>query len=245
MPAEVRLEPIPDDAATQIASAQDFDVKFVSPVLERRVGAALGLATLDADNVLRLIRPLRASDMTRLVELDASNLGLSGSTVLDGLQYATNLEYLNLRGNAISNLSYIANGVHNGRANQGQLGLRSLRYLVLDGNPIVASTSQESTPQTRPALWPLGTLPKLEYVSAESLTTGTFDLAPFANLSQLRWLNVAGLNITDIYDTANPNAAVNDGLAPLRNLDHLQYLNAARNQFKDVRPLPNWTSCDG
>ncbi len=41
---------------------------------------------------------MRATDLTRLVELDASSMNLTDGTTLatEGLQYATNLQFLNL-----------------------------------------------------------------------------------------------------------------------------------------------------
>ena len=239
--------PAVSEVSNLVARPEDFVVEFNDDRLAARVGLQLGLTTLNVDQQLHLVRPLKASDLTRLVELDASSLGLSdfefGATWTfgtEGLQYAVNLQFLNLSKNALSSLSLFERGVQFGREAQGELGLRSLAYLDLDFNPLIVSPSQGNPPTALAPLAPLAGLENLVYVSADRLTGDTtYNLAAFADKQKLKWLSVVGNNITDNYLPLGPNLPgyANDGLAPLSNLESLQYLNVAFNKLRDVRPL--------
>ncbi len=239
--------PAVSEVSNLVARPEDFVVEFNDDRLAARVGLQLGLTTLNVDQQLHLVRPLKASDLTRLVELDASNMGLTdfwlGSTwtfATEGLQYAVNLQFLNLSRNAISSMSLFERGVHFGREAQGELGLRSLAYLDLDFNPLIVSPSQGNPPTALAPLAPLAGLENLVYVSADRLTgAATYDLAAFEGKQKLKWLSVVGNNISDTYLPLGPNlpSYAVDGLAPLSDLDSLQYLNVSYNRLRDVRPL--------
>ena len=230
-----------------VARPEDFVVDFNNDQLAARVGLQLGLTTLNVDQQLHLVRPLKASDLTRLVELDASRLNLTDLEVqgswtfaTEGLQYAVNLQYLNLSNNSIASLSLFERGIQFGREAQGELGLRSLAYMDLDFNRLIVSPSQGNPPTALAPLAPLAGLESLVFVSADRLRgTATYDLAAFAGKEHLKWLSVVGNNIVDTYLPLGPNlpAYATDGLAPLTDLDSLEYLNVSYNQLRDVRPL--------
>ena len=195
-----------------IARPDDFVITtFADPTLELAVANKLGLASIDANGTLRLTRPLRATDLTALVELDADpfSLGrLDGNVYpytlssIRGLEYATNLEYLTLAKQNISSLASIEPGIRLGREEQGELGLKSLRFIDLDGNPLQVSNNETYPESQIGPLHVLGRLSKLESISIDTLTGATnanlnsipsantyYDLAFTKNLQQLRWLS--------------------------------------------------------
>jgi len=179
----------------------NFDPDDTQRKLERLIAYQLGLAnfvTDDSGQAFIQSRPLKASDLTSLVELNASFLGLTDSpTIIDvgwhdytrdgdnnpltqrigdtlrsnlaGIEYATNLEILSLAGNTISNLSMFEPGIRLGREEQGELGLRNLQYLDLDFNPIIAAPNEAYPPTMNRPLEAIGQIRSLEFLSIDEL----------------------------------------------------------------------------
>ncbi|MCA9199959.1 MAG: leucine-rich repeat domain-containing protein, partial [Planctomycetales bacterium] len=289
-----------EDLGYLVATPDDFNVTFEDPILELAVAKELGLAVPDASGGIRLSRPLRATDLTSLVQLyadpvslgrltprhtvNSSSLGaftdlsltqmptgtrltlypgnsapgvtaivtnfnestktvnyrLTGAaftptpqdtyqfaeyilansydtvgnviSALSGLEYATNLEYLGIAKQQISSLSNVEPGIRLLREEQGELGLRSLRFIDADGNPLQTDVNEAYPPTDIGPLHVLSRLSKLEYVSIDSLSGATsvnanghdgntyYDLSFTDNLDQLRWLSARDNQITTYQD---------------------------------------------
>ena len=145
--------------------------------------------------------PITVQEMERLGKLDARNRSIRDLT---GLQFATNLTWLNLRDNQISDLSPIA-------------GLINLRELWLLYNPL-----SDLSP-----LKGLKTLTRLQLQS-----TRLSDLSPIAGLINLKILDFNNANVSDLSPVAGlinleflafPNNNVSD-LSPVARLINLETL---------------------
>ncbi|MCR9294491.1 MAG: hypothetical protein NXI32_17370 [bacterium] len=245
-----------NDAASQRAEPDDFLVSFANPDFELKVGEALGLTVLGADGNLRLLRPLRASDMTRLIELNLAGLGSKpeeSQNPLDGLEYAVNLELLSLAGAQLNNLTLApfepglrdGSAQEPGREKQGRLGLENLQVLDLDfANLVNGGLDTRQTYQgdnddgSFGALALISSLPNLEFLSIDALRggeVGAGDQADYAGLpagmnalSGLRWLSANGIGLNDISSLAASNGISANALTYL-------YLN--HNQISEVGSL--------
>ena len=187
--------------------------------------------------------PITAEEMERLGRLDVENRDVRDLT---GLQFATNLNRLNLRDNRFSNLSPIA-------------GLIQLRRLELDNdNPIQLSD-----------LSPLGGLINLEYLnfSYENVSdlsplgglinlkylhftdSNVFDLSPLAGLVNLESLGFSRSNVSDMSPVAGLinlklirtwGSPISD-LSDLAGLTKLEEIDICGGEFSDLTPLAGLT----
>ncbi|MDV4343621.1 tandem-95 repeat protein [Methanoculleus sp. YWC-01] len=180
-------------------------VTFNDPGLEAAVREALGKPVGD----------ITAEDMAGLDTLNADWRGISD---LSGLEYATNLQGLNLRYNfQISDLGPLA-------------GLTNLQTLFLDHNQISD-------------LSPLTGLTSLQHLGLG--VNQISDLSPLAGLTNLRDLDLAGNQISDLgplADLTNLQHLYLSGnqisdLGPLAGLMNLQTLDLYTNQISDLGPL--------
>ncbi|GAA0715733.1 hypothetical protein GCM10008904_32870 [Paraclostridium ghonii] len=177
----------------------------------------------------------------QLKSLKSLNLGHLSIENLEGIQYCTNLLYLNLYGNEISDISYLQH-------------LTNLFTLNLDSNIV-----QDLTP-----------LQNLYNLSELSLSHNDIsDLTPLKGLSKLQSLNLASNNISDLrgledltslaYLTLSDNyisdlnALENltnltslylgnnniNNITPLNHLDKLYYLSLSNNKVINISPLEN------
>ena len=182
-------------------------VEIPDPNLRRAVRGALNLPAGT---------PVTQADMRQLTKLDARQ---SQIQELTGLEYATNLAFLVLGGNNISNLTPLA-------------GLAKLETLWLWDNPL-------------PDLSPLANLINLEDVDLSGCQIS--DISPLANFTQLLEISMADNGISDLTPFAglvqleflwlwnNPLS----NLSPLANLTALKHLNLSRCQISDIAPLAN------
>ncbi|MDV6029538.1 MAG: hypothetical protein F9B45_05410 [Phycisphaera sp. RhM] len=241
--AALESDPLPPETgqeAGQDVQQDDFEVAFASNEVELRVGQALGLTVATPTGGLRLLRPLKASDMTQLVQLDLSRL--TSADALDGLEYAINLESLSLAGAVIDDLNLAAfePGLRPGRETHGQLGLSNLQVLDLDlthlkaGGVGARQTYQGDQDDGAFAAFELlPTLTNLEFLSLDGLTGndsgGEYDAIPlgFSGIGRLQWLSANGLEINDIGELAGGDDR----------LDELMYLNLGDNEINDVEVL--------
>ena len=144
-----------------------------------------------------------------------------GILSLSGLETATNLQYLSLNSNSISDLRPLAN-------------LDKLEVLHLDSNTIsdirpLANLTQlqilRLDSNTISDLRPLVALDKLRHLYLNSNTIS--DIRPLADLAQLQVLSLASNSISDI--------------RPLADLTQLRGLFLASNEISDLRPLTTLT----
>ncbi len=237
---ETRLTPRSGDESDNIAKPNDVLVRsyFEDPILYLAVADQLGLTIRDPAGILRPVRELWASDLTSLLELDATPNALARFRnppqphilrSVRGLEYATNLEYLTLYDQQLASIASLEPGIRLNREFQGELGLGSLRFLDLDQNPLQPGLNEANPPVVVNALDIVGRLRALEFVSLDGLTgrkndgpgplrPTTYDFESFGQLTQLKWLSATDLGLVD---TENDQ----DGLGALTHLDKLSFVN--------------------
>ena len=160
--------------------------------------------------------PITQADMRQLTQLRVPRD--SQIRDLDGLEYATNLTYLALGGNEITDLTPIT-------------GLMKLRFLSVWGSPISD-------------LSPITNLTELAHLYLGYCRTVS-DIAPVANLTNLTFLQLRGNQVVDISPLENltnltelqleHNQIVH--VAPLANLTNLEALQIHNNDITDYSPL--------
>jgi len=229
------------DSIAQVQVAKlDPVVVIVDPTLRQLVADSFGIQTTQAANSLLtpiLARPIHASELSTLTQLDASHRGNIGS--FEGLQYATNLRNLNLAYSFIPSLSPLAptrsllprdGAIEVGLRNLETLSLshtnvsiltpltemRKLRALDLDSVFLIAEAPKVQ-------LTALADLTSLRFVSADQ--TGLTDITPLVGLTNLRVVSLTDNALTTV-----------DSLA---NLSTLERLYLARNQIVSVQGLTN------
>ena len=163
--------------------------------------------------------PITQRAMERPTRLEASSQGIANLT---GLEYASNLAFLDLGGNNINNLIPIA-------------GLVKLEVLWLWSNPLAT-------------LAPLADLTNLDNLDLRDCHI--VDISPLAKLTGMRKLSLRDNMIEDIKPLQNLtqlqsllilNNRIED-IAPLANLTVLTELNARQNDIWDLSPLSNITA---
>ena len=177
-------------------------VDIPDPNLRARVAAALGKASG---------APITKAEMATLIELDA---GEASITNLTGLEFATNLTYLYLFSNAISDISALARLANLNRLDLGDnkisdisalSGLTDLTRLMLGQNAITdISTLSGLTQLTGLGLWEntisdisvLARLTKMRrlWLRANAVT----DISVLAGLTKLTELDLSENAITDL-----------------------------------------------
>ncbi|HHM12753.1 MAG TPA: hypothetical protein ENJ16_04310, partial [Planctomycetaceae bacterium] len=119
--------------------APDHTVEIADVTLGRLLASELEIPLKEIAAGPKFAVPVRVTDLARLFSLDASAAALQDRGLqppisdLSGLEYASNLDLLNLSGNEIRDLSMIDPGRDIAGA---ATGLSLLRYLNLDGNPL-------------------------------------------------------------------------------------------------------------
>ena len=208
--------------------------------------------------------PITAEEMERLRKLDARNRGIQDLT---GLQFATNLNLLNIPDNQVSDLSPLASliGLHElrlennpisdispvrGLTNLIRLGLRLT--LVSDISPVRRLTNLTifSFRGTQVSgLSPLAGLINLEQLDFSNASESISDLSPLAGLINLKlvrsWNNsisdlspLAGLTTLEIVDFCGGDIS---DLTPLAKLPNLKELYLVNNEISDLSPLAGLT----
>ena len=182
------------------------DVEIPDPNLEWAIRENLFLS----DEI-----PLTQLQMLQLKNLQASNRGIIDLT---GLEYATNLEILDLGGNQIQNIRPLASLTH-----LTSLGLWNNK--VKDIAPLVNMTKMRSLDlsfnYSIESLQPLVNLTQLRYLSL--INNRVKDLSPLANMTSL---NELWLRYNQVGD-----------LTPLTKLIHLKILDIRDNLANDFTPL--------
>ena len=187
---------------------------------------------LNSGTYYELLRPIYASDLSQIVELNlrdyvSSTSGSLLTSTLTGFEYLTNVEYLRVKPGtttASSNLAALEVGLRAGRESQGVLGLKSLRFLDLKDSRLTTATSQVVTTNTLFPLAAIGNLTNLEYLNLDRATvlgpTSSPNLFTPLTTSRapIRWLSAEGTAFTYSGGPAtSPNAA------PAGNFERLQY----------------------
>ena len=181
------------------------EIEIPDPNLERAIREELGLSS---------DFPITQQEMSKLFSLSAKAMQIEN---LAGIEYAHNLEDLNIRNNPINNLTPIAS-------------LRRLEDLDLSGIPIEDLTFLKDLTQLRDLhlfaceitdITPLQNLTKLVVLILEA--NKITDLTLLANLTQLQTLRLRHNYIVDI--------------SPLANLTKLKELDLVDNLILDISAL--------
>ena len=210
-------------------------VEIPDPNLRRAVSEALNLPAG---------APITQADMHQLTAFNARD---SQITILTGLEYATNLTFLQLLVNRIEDISPLAHltqltELHLGGnqiedisplANLTQLTFLRLNenWRIEDISPLANLTQLKVAHLDRNAIVdvsPLARLTKLE--SLDIRFNRIVDVSPLENLTQLTELYLGGNQIEDI--------------SPLENLTQLTRLLLSNNRIVDVSPLATLTRLD-
>ena len=157
---------------------------------------------------------ITVEEMATLTHLAAEGMDIQD---LEGLQFATNLEDLNLRGNPLSDLSPLS-------------GLTTLKEVRFSGESLSD-------------LSPLAGLMNLEGVGF--WRTSISDLSPLAGLTKLRWLEFQVSPVSDLSPLAgltnlkrlNTYATKEPDLSPLKGLTGLKELVIGGSKISNVSPL--------
>lgn len=211
----VMVATTPTYAADNIAMATDDASDWVpDAALRQALQSALGADV-----------PLTKSNVAQIQQL---NLTYDGITDLTGLEYATNLSIIDLTGNAISDISALAN-----LPKLQDVSLRMNKATVLPDLTPLTSTPIKSlnlvaddyglVPEKLAALNQMTTLTSLEMQN-----TKVTSVPELGNLHQLRELGLAGNKLTDV-----------SALAPLTQLTSLK---VGSNQITDFTPIAKLTN---
>lgn len=175
--ADDETDGTPSDDETDSTSPEV--VSFADANLERAVRQALKKSE----------GPLTTDDLASLTRLDAEEQNIKS---LDGLEYATALDTLNLLGNEIedirplsdlTNLTFLRLGDNQVEDVSPLSSLTNLKWLSLSGNQ-VADVS------------PLSSLTKLQKLNL--LGNEIEDITPLSSLTKLRWLNLGNNKVADV-----------------------------------------------
>ncbi len=185
--------------------------------------------------------PITAEEMGTLSELRALNRGIQDLT---GLQFATNLNNLDLRGNQINDISPVG-------------GLINLRVLVLRGSPLsdifpvrnLTNLDRLELPKTMV----LDLSPVRGLVNLKTLylwDTNISDLSPLARLINLETLHINNTNVSDLSPLAGlinlknihtcGTPTISD-LSPLAGLTKLEQVDMCHGAISDLTPLAGLT----
>ena len=190
------------------------EVAIPDPNLRTAIAEALG----KGDAAVAMITE---EEMTTLTDLDAENLDIQD---LQGLQFAPNLEHLNIQRNPISDLSPLGNLTK----------LKELRFwtsTVSDISPLAGLQNLEGL-----SAWdanvldlsPLKELPKLRWLE--------FSNAPLSDLSPLRFIPSLRRLVFYVCDISD--------LSPLGDLTGLKDIQFSHNKISDISPLAGLTGLE-
>ena len=165
--------------------------------------------------------PITVEDMESLTALGANNRNIKDLT---GIQFATNLNRLELADNQISDLSPVS-------------GLIKLEYIRFSANNVSDLT-------------PVAGLINLEYVNFRDNSSS--NLSPLAGLINLEELHFSGNNVSDLTPVAGLinlehidfNANDVSDLSPIARLVNLRYIRTWGNPFSDLSPLAGLTKLE-
>jgi len=197
-----------EKAVTATTDNPDVTDKFKDAGLRQAILEQLG----------RSSGPITLADMLSITSLSAT---FKYITDLSGLEYATNLEELNVWGNRVSDISPLA-------------GLTKLKKLDLGSNVYVSDISA------------LASLTDLE--DLKLYMNDISDISPLAGLTKLKTLLLANnVNISDISALSSLNnleylqLGGNDisDISALSSLNNLEYLYLDYNDISDISVLPS------
>jgi internalin A len=157
---------------------------------------------------------LLTSDLAEITEIEADEKGIHS---LEGLQYCVSLHVLNMRGNAVSDLSPLTNLT-------GITGLSASGNQITDVGPLTGMTRMNSLMLGDNQITDLHPLQGMTFLNILYLNGNPLsDISPLASLTRLNHLFLAGAGITDI--------------SGLSELIYLATLDLGYNAITDLGPL--------
>ena len=194
---------------------------------------------------------ITCEDLTKLTELSESSPSFDDEPFvrsLEGLQFATNLESLDieygggidlspLQGlTSLTQLSFFETRISDISPLQDLTGLTKLSItssLVKDIGPLQNLTSLTELDLEDNLISDIGTLENLTNLTTLNLSLNLIgDISPLQNLTNLTSLNLANFNV---------NRSNLSDISPLQNLTNLSVLDLAGNGISDISPLQNLT----
>ena len=208
------------EIVTTLSSPDSNIVKPIVPQTERIPGESVHIPDPNLrDAIAETLgkapgAAVTVEDMATLTYLEAPGMDIQN---LEGLQFATSLEELRLRGNPLSDLSPLSE-------------LTTLKEVEVTGESLSD-------------LSPLAGLINLEGVGFWK--TSISDLSPLAGLTKLRWLEFKDNPVSDLSPLAGLTnlkrletyASKELDLSPLKGLTSLVHLSVATSGVSDVSPL--------
>ena len=243
-----------------IAQTVDIPDPNLRTVIEKALGKDSGPlhAIIETEKGEAEVVPITENEMATLTGLSGNNAGIQHLT---GLEFAKNLEVLELRDNLVSDLSPLANLIKLERLHlqdnaisdlsplAGLFNIRSLdisRNLILDLSPLTGLKKLDWLAVNDNPLSDISSLAEL--ISLETLDawkTSISDLSALAALPKLRSINISDNPIVDITSLEGlrslrtliiPNSGISD-ISALAKLDNLETLALQHNIISDVSPL--------
>ena len=228
-----------------VATLSSPDNKVVKPIVPRTERIP-GTSVYIPDANLRIIitetlgkapdASITVEEMEGLEGLDAHHTDIEN---LAGLELATNLTYLIINNNNISDLSPIAGLINLHRIRLSDNVISDLSVL----SKFTALKEVEIGGELTPDLLPLAELINLERIEVSN--TSISDLSPLAGLTKLRYLELVHNPISDLsplaglanLETLKVLYAESPNLTPLKGLTGLRELSIARSGVSDISPL--------
>ena len=247
---------------SEIVFALDFpDVAIsVDPQTERIPGASVYIPD---PNLRAFIEeklgktpntPITVEDMTRLHRIFPEEMGIRDLT---GLEFATNLEWLKIQGNQISDISPIAglpkldlldisgNEISDLSA---LAGLKNLRHVKVSHNNISDLSPLAGLPNlNRFDSWgnPVSDLSPLIELEVIDICGGEPDVSTLAGAKNLKELYLLGGGVSDVSPVAKLTGLTRlrvagnpvSDISPLAKLTNLKWLELSENKIVDVSPV--------
>ncbi|EPZ7931999.1 InlB B-repeat-containing protein [Listeria monocytogenes] len=200
-----------------------------------------------AEGIRAVLQKASVTDVVTQEELESiTKLVVAGEKVAStqGIEYLTNLEYLNLNGNQITDISPLSN-------------LVKLTNLYIGTNKITDISALQNLTNLRELylnednisdISPLANLTKM-YSLNLGANHNLSDLSPLSNMTGLNYLTVTEskvkdvtpiANLTDLYSLSLNYNQIED-ISPLASLTSLHYFTAYVNQITDITPVANMT----
>ncbi|EAC3775130.1 LPXTG cell wall anchor domain-containing protein [Listeria monocytogenes] len=200
-----------------------------------------------AEGIRAVLQKASVTDVVTQEELESiTKLVVAWEKVasIQGIEYLTNLEYLNLNGNQITDISPLSN-------------LVKLTNLYIGTNKITDISALQNLTNLRELylnednisdISPLANLTKM-YSLNLGANHNLSDLSPLSNMTGLNYLTVTEskvkdvtpiANLTDLYSLSLNYNQIED-ISPLASLTSLHYFTAYVNQITDITPVANMT----
>jgi len=201
-----------------ITLVADQKVVFRDPNLEASIREVLA----------QPLQPLHASEVSKIIELDAAGKGI---TSLAGIEYLSNLTVLNLENNKIQDVSSLAGLKKLRKLNLKSNGLTDLdkaNFETLAGAPLTHLNLDYNvvSPESGPPVWlsDISVLRKFRMLKELTLSQNKItDISPLSPLDNLKTLELQNNLIQDV--------------SALQQLKSLKTLNLGNNQGFDLTPL--------